>query len=160
MEIDQMGWDLALIIFEGVILAWILSKMESRAAKRERMENMKYVLTQFYALLKAKDSVGIYYFTKLCSDLERKYLKRILLMDLQFNPKNGSKSEVEIMDMRNGRFLFVIDPSGNTYHRLRDLEMENMNESYNFYTPEERVEQLYSFMDYVKKCGKIFGISL
>lgn len=160
MDMYDMGWDIALIIFEGVILAWILSKMESRSVKRERKEDMKYVLTQFYALLKTKDSVGIYYFTKLCSDLERKYLKRILLMDLQFNSKEGTRNAEELMNMRNGRFLFVIDPSGNTYHRLRDLEMEDMNESYNFYTPEERVEQLYSFMDYVKKCGKIFGISL
>ena len=158
MNVDDVLLVILQVVLEGIVLAVLLNKWSEISERRAMMKEINFIMKKFYSLLKAKDSLKIYYFVKLLSDDENKLLKRVLLMDVAFTTQKTSQSEYkDVLEMRNADFILMINPQMSNFHRLKNMSMEN---TFDFQRPNEYNEVLMSFLDYTKKNTAEFGVSV
>jgi hypothetical protein len=158
MELDDVLLIVLQVVLEAIVLAVLLNKWSEISERRAIMKELNFIMKKFYSLLKAKDSLRIYYFVKLLSENENKLLKRVLLMDVGFITQKTSQSEYkDVLEMRNADFILMINPQMSNFHRLKNMTIEN---TFDFQHPEEYKEVLTSFLEYTKKNAAEFGVSV
>lgn len=159
VSVDDIIFLIIQILLEGVVFGLILSKAQEWYFSKKELREITFVMSKFHELLVAKETLDIYYFVKLLTDDERTYLKRVLFMEARFYDRKSSSGSVQedVLEMRNSKFIFVVDPQMANFHRIKNMKMEN---TFSFQQPEENVEVYESFKKYVKEMCEDFGVSL
>jgi hypothetical protein len=147
LEIDQMLWDTALIVLEGLVLAILLNKWNDFTSTRALTRKIKKLVTTFYTLLKEKKIQDLYYFLKLNLREDIILIQSIFLMDLSSIKLSDGAGVRDLLILENNKYRLKLDPKWESKIEI------SKKADYFFSKPNESVETYEEFLNFItNKC--------
>ena len=166
LEIDEVLFNIGLVILEGLILAIVLNYWQEWNLRKKDKKDMTFLIQHIYkSLFVNRDPDEIYYFVKLSGDREKMMIQQILKLEIKEESKGGT--DVRLI-LKNSEFGLVLDPSWNLSHIVTyKVKIEEGNptpQRHYFGEPPKNVQsfsQPYdSFRKYVENRAKMFDLRL
>lgn len=148
LELDEVLFNIGLVVLEGFILAILLNKWNDFTTTRAQSKKIKYLLSTFSTLLKEKKIQDLYYFLKLNLREDIALLQSIFLMDLTSNTLSDSTGIRDVLILENNKYRLRLDPKWES-----KIEVSK-KEDYFFSKPEENVDTYQEFLSFITQKSK------
>lgn len=143
LELDQVLFDIGLVVLEGFILAILLNKWNDFTTTRTQSRKIKYLISTFCTLLKEKKVQDLYYFLKLNLREDIVLLQSIFLMDLSSDRLSDSTGVRDVLILENNKYRLRLDPKWES-----KIEV-SQKEAFFFSKPNENVDAFEEFLNFI-----------
>ena len=166
LELDDVLFNVGLVILEGLILGVILNYWQDWNFKKKDRKDMNFLVHHIYkSLFVNRDPDEVYYFVKLSGEREKMMIQQLLKLELKEESTGGT--DVRLV-LKNSELGLVLDPSFKLSHivtyKIKVEEGRPTPQRHYFGEPPKNVQsfaQPYDrFRVYFENRAKIFGLRL
>ena len=148
LELDQVLFDIGLVVLEGFVLAILLNKWNNFITTRAQSKKIKYLISTFCTLLRERKIQDLYYFLKLNLREDIVLLQSIFLMDLSSEKLSDSMGIRDALILENNIYRLRLDPKWESKIEI------SKKEPFFFSKPSENAETYEEFLSFILQKSK------